>query len=113
MNEHSLHLNSLFTGFNKSEIITDIDYCNNPVSFLCAIEQKTYNVIFIDYHIEGVKLESLLSFIRQLSPKCIIIITSTPAGLPSEDEESLSSLCKKCCHESFSDINFREIIEYS
>lgn len=107
----SLHLNKVFSDFNQSQIITDIDNCDSPVSFLCAIEDKAYDIIFVDYHMEGVELNALLSFVTYQCPDAEVIVTSAPVWNTATERDDFMSMCTKCCHEAFNEINIMNVVK--
>lgn len=110
-NVTSLHFNSEFSESEHNNISTDIDYCDSAVNLLCAVEDKNYDVILIDYLLEGVDLIALLKFISEEYPQSKTVVMSAPVWNTSSEKEQITKLCYRCCHEDFYELDLESFVQ--
>lgn len=112
-NVTSLHLGTALSEIELRHLETEIDYCESAVNLICALEESSYEMIFIDYNLDHIDLCALLTFVRSENPKTRVVVTSAPVWSEQGEKEKVTSLCSSCCHEDFFDLDVESFIRSS
>lgn len=110
-NVTSISFNTSLSNAENKGISTHIDYSDSAIGLLCAVEEKKYDVIFIDYHLDNVDIFALLTFIKHQSPQAKVFVTSYPVWNTNIERDKFTSHCSRCCHESFYELNVQTFLE--
>lgn len=110
-NVTSLHFNTKSPVNNDRELKTNVDYCDSAVNLICALEENSYEIVFLDYSLEHVDLSALLKFVRAERPNIKIVVTSAPVWSEQNEKDQVTSLCTCCCHESFYDLDVDSFVK--